>query len=175
MLATDEAASDETRALARTIAEAEGRAEKLLAAARQIAAARAPDHHGLSRVQELELVAPTGVDLAIKGDSVLLPMSAEGVGIILSHLIANAASAGASRVAVIAKADDEGAVLTVNDNGGGISEGNVSRIFDPFFTTNREKGGTGMGLAIVQALLLAHGGQIAYLPTESGACFEVRF
>jgi two-component system, OmpR family, sensor kinase len=62
----------------------------------------------------------------------------------------------------------------VHDDGPGISPGNRDRVFDPFFTTRREQGGTGMGLAIVSALLQAHGGSIMLEQSDAGARFMVR-
>lgn len=43
----------------------------------------------------------------------------------------------------------ENIVLTIKDNGRGISENHVRQIFDPFFTTGRSRGRTGLGLHIV--------------------------
>ena len=57
----------------------------------------------------------------------------------------------------------------------GISTGNASQVFEPFFTTRRDMGGTGMGLAIVKTLLLAHGGQISLDEVDSGSRFRIRF
>lgn len=42
--------------------------------------------------------------------------------------------------------------IQVKDNGAGISNEIIDRIFEPFFTTKRGRGGTGMGLAIVNHL-----------------------
>jgi signal transduction histidine kinase len=64
-------------------------------------------------------------------------------------------------------------LVTVNDNGEGISPNNRARIFDSFSTTRREHGGTGMGLAIVRAMLEAHGGTIRLIDSEAGATFEL--
>ena len=50
--------------------------------------------------------------------------------------------------------------MTVADDGEGVSPNNRTQIFDSFFTTRRDSGGTGMGLAIVRAMLDAHGGAI---------------
>ncbi len=43
--------------------------------------------------------------------------------------------------------------LTVSDRGAGIAEAELARVFEPFFTTGRERGGTGLGMAIVHNLV----------------------
>ena len=48
--------------------------------------------------------------------------------------------------------------LAVSDNGVGIPDDVRSKIFEPFFTTKLGRGGTGLGLATVQAIVKAHRG-----------------
>jgi two-component system sensor histidine kinase FlrB len=63
--------------------------------------------------------------------------------------------------------------IRLADNGPGIPDGLRERIFEPFFTTRPE--GTGLGLAVVQATLAAHEGEVRVeSPTEGGACFVIR-
>ncbi len=62
--------------------------------------------------------------------------------------------------------------LRVEDDGPGVPVDVRERIFDPFFTT-RERG-TGLGLAVAQAVVLAHGGYIGLCDSAlGGACFRI--
>lgn len=53
-------------------------------------------------------------------------------------------------------------VITVADEGLGISAEAMQRITDPFFTTRREQGGTGLGLAITDRIVRDHGGSLTF-------------
>lgn len=172
----EEDLSPEARTLVTTIATAERRSEHLLSAVRQIAAAREPMHHGRATLADVapRLSRPSGLNISTANNDATLPMSAAGLAIILNHLIENAAGAGATTVTIKANPGANPS-LSIADNGAGVSPGNRERIFDPFFTTGRESGGTGMGLAIVQTMLLAHGGKIMLAPDSPGATFEIRF
>ncbi len=62
------------------------------------------------------------------------------------------------RVVVTARAESDGAVIEVHDDGPGVPESMRKRIFDPYFTTKAD--GTGLGLAIVKKIVVEHGGEI---------------
>ncbi len=65
--------------------------------------------------------------------------------------------------------------LMVIDSGVGMTEEVQARIFEPFFTTKRRGQGTGLGLATVQAIVKAAGGDVqAWSRPGQGARFTVR-
>lgn len=100
---------------------------------------------------------------------------ADSLAGVLTNLLDNVRQhAGPEATAHIAwRADGDVILLTVTDNGPGISDGNRARIFDRFFTTARDDGGTGLGLPIIRSRLAAFGGAIRLMPSERGATFEV--
>ncbi len=51
-------------------------------------------------------------------------------------------------------------VLTVTDNGTGMSQHTAARVFEPFFTTKKQGEGSGMGMAIVYKLVKSHDARI---------------
>ena len=99
---------------------------------------------------------------------------------VLWNLVVNGAQAmprgGDIRVSLEERAEyeqgPEGVELRVIDQGPGIAEADRGRIFDPFFTTR--SGGSGLGLALVEQIVRAHGGRIAVrVPEEGGTAFVV--
>ena len=69
--------------------------------------------------------------------------------------------------------DGEAAVeVCVSDTGTGLSDEVARQVFEPFFTTKQK--GTGLGMAIVQRIMNAHGASIHAIPGESGGT-EIRF
>jgi two-component system sensor histidine kinase CreC len=102
-------------------------------------------------------------------------MSCEKALIVLTHLADNAVRHNAKSIMLEASSDPAIITMTVSNDGDPISKANRDRIFDAFFTTHRDTGGTGMGLAIVKAVMTSHSGSIRLLPTERGARFELQF
>ena len=63
-------------------------------------------------------------------------------------------------------------MLSVVDHGPGLPPGEEGRIFEPFHRADpgrsRDRGGSGLGLSIVAAVVAAHGGSVEVVPTEGG-------
>ena len=79
------------------------------------------------------------------------------------NLINNAVNAmeqGGGFVRIEVDVDGQDVVTRVVDNAGGMSEDTVARIFEPFFTTRGSSNGTGLGLALVRAIVDRHNGEI---------------
>jgi signal transduction histidine kinase len=95
----------------------------------------------------------------------------------LINLIRNAREAlvtsAVRRIDISARAADAGRIaIAVHDSGPGIEGANLAKIFDPFFSTKER--GTGLGLALVQQIVVDHGGQIDVASTPgAGTTFTM--
>jgi signal transduction histidine kinase len=78
----------------------------------------------------------------------------------LDNLVRNAVEATpeGGLVSLVARREDGGHVVEVRDTGRGIEPDQLPRIFDLYFTTKAD--GTGVGLAVTQQIVTAHGGTI---------------
>ncbi|MBN1523541.1 MAG: PAS domain S-box protein [Spirochaetales bacterium] len=54
--------------------------------------------------------------------------------------------------------------ISIRDTGVGMSQETIKKIFDPFYSTKKQSGGSGLGLAMVQSILMRHA---AYLDINS--------
>lgn len=178
LLASTPQISSEDAQLAQTVLEGTKRMERQLTNLRRIAKSREPSHRGYVQLAQLRpSLAREFPDITINitDQGITLPINAEGLAIVLHHLIDNAQGHGAKVVTLHVSGSGSGVTLQVSDDGSGISTGNLHQIFDPFFTTRREVGGTGMGLSIVQNLIEAHGGSITLKQAQPSAVFLVSF
>lgn len=84
---------------------------------------------------------------------------------VVMNLVVNALEAAGEQgmVNVSLAADGRDVVLTVDDNGRGMSRGTLERVFEPFFTDKRgaQQPGTGLGLSISHAIVSDHGGSLS--------------
>ena len=96
---------------------------------------------------------------------------------ILVNLIDNAVKYGREEVRVEGLADNGEVVLRVLDRGPGVPASERERIFEAFQRGSNEKsgGGSGLGLALVDAYAKAHEGRIEIADREGGgAIFALR-
>ncbi|MDD3596714.1 CHASE2 domain-containing protein [Sulfuricurvum sp.] len=70
--------------------------------------------------------------------------------------------------------ENSNAVLSLQDNGGGIAENIIGRIFEPYFTTKEEGKGSGIGLYMSYAIIRTKmGGNINVANTDGGTLFTI--
>ncbi len=100
---------------------------------------------------------------------------------VLDNLLANVRThcpAGTTTVVAVDQVGDQ-AVITVTDDGPGLSPDDAARVFERFFradaSRSRRHGGTGLGLSIVGSITRAHGGTVSAADaSRGGTVFTVR-
>lgn len=147
-----------------------------------LALRRTPTDMGAVVRDVCEQVRGEGGVLRVETETVVVPADRPKAERIVENLVANARkhTPAGTEVRVWLEPDGEGALLTVEDDGYGVPEGQRERIFEPFFQgdvpLDPGRPGTGIGLALVQRLVDLHGGRVWVEDAESGgACFRVRF
>jgi PAS domain S-box-containing protein len=131
----------------------------------------------VNEIQELQphvRISVEGNFAEIAGDEGLLRQAFLN----LARNAAEAAADNSSNPVVILRgqrsdsSDEASQRIQILDNGAGIPADSLSKLFRPFFTT--KVNGTGLGLAVVQKILVQHGGQVeARNRPEGGAEFIV--
>ncbi len=109
-----------------------------------------------------------------------LPMHASQMMQVCMNLIKNALDAfderhiRSPRITITTRRTQEGAMLLVCDNAGGIDPEIIEEIFTPYFSTKSEKNGTGLGLYMSKMLVEEHhGGTLQVANSAAGACFKL--
>jgi signal transduction histidine kinase len=120
-------------------------------------------------IEEKKLRVETGGEpIAIEADDQLLRQ-------VLFNLLINAVQAVdvGGQIQILARhVNATEASLEIRDDGPGVPPERRQEIFKPYFTTNQK--GTGLGLAVVQQIVLAHGWEIECLANEpKGAVFRI--
>ena len=128
------------------------------------------------------MVAPGEVDLSMKSESGAPVLHDQaGISAVVLNLLINAYKyTGQDKQISVGVEDQDGrVVISVADNGIGISKKEISRIFDPFYRVDSnlraKASGAGLGLAVVQHLVKAHKGEVLVESAEGqGSNFMVR-
>jgi len=120
------------------------------------------------------------VTLTVNGSAPIVLGDIDRLQQVVSNLVDNASRIvrPGGHVRVELRAEGDRAVLSVLDDGPGIPEADLPRLFDRFYRADsartRSTGGAGLGLAIVRAIVTAHGGRIeAANRPEGGARMTV--
>ncbi|MEQ5205082.1 ATP-binding protein, partial [Providencia rettgeri] len=86
------------------------------------------------------------------------------IGSAFENIVRNALRYSNTHIAVDFKEENNGILITVDDDGPGVSPADREHIFRPFYRTDeardRETGGTGLGLAIVETAISQHKGWV---------------
>lgn len=78
------------------------------------------------------------------------------------------------KINVAVSLQNENVVITVEDNGNGITEENKPKVFEPKFTT--KSSGMGLGLPMIKNIVETYGGSITFVSQETkGTMFKVTF
>lgn len=81
---------------------------------------------------------------------------------ILDKIHADENGAFKGRLGIASKKTDKEIIVTVTDNGIGISPENRTKIFNPFYSTRPAGQGTGLGLSVSNKIIEEHGGKIFF-------------
>ena len=116
------------------------------------------------------------IDLDLPSGHLVGYTDREALTKILSNLLFNAVKYTGDYIGISLRASDAGHrfVITVSDNGKGISAGDKEKIFNPFYTSaiveNRPVSGTGLGLAIVSRLVELLKGKVEVTDFQPSGC-----
>ena len=115
------------------------------------------------------------IRLQVKGEPLTIVADEQLTRQTLFNLLLNATQAvdANGAIDVVTEKRNGEASLEIRDDGPGVPANLREEIFKPYFTT--QKAGTGLGLAVVQQIVLAHGWEIDCVPNEpKGAVFRIR-
>ena len=123
--------------------------------------------------------AKEGIELSRDLESVVPPIVADAAQLqqVLVNLVVNAIQAmpGGGTLTVRTRSGPDSVSLFVNDTGTGMGPDVQKQLFMPFFTTKDVGHGTGLGLAVVHGIVVAHGGTVLVKSAVGeGSSFEVR-
>jgi two-component system OmpR family sensor kinase len=118
------------------------------------------------RVDGVTITSPEGPPVVVMADMPLLRQALENV-------VRNAALR-AQHVEVRTTLDDKDGVIEISDDGPGIDLDQVPKLFQRF-RRGDTRGSVGLGLAIVRAIVTAHGGEIEVRNQDGGgAVFRLK-
>jgi PAS domain S-box-containing protein len=125
-------------------------------------------------ITSVQAGAPHSIELEAGPDLPDVFVDPDKFTMVVTNVVENAIRHGGGTVRVRAEAWEgdglgtQGVRLTVDDEGDGIPHDMRRRVFTKFWTGHGARGGTGLGLYLVNGIARAHGGQVAILDSPSG-------
>jgi signal transduction histidine kinase len=149
------------------------RLERLVTGLLSLARAEEGQHREILDLDGLIAEVGRRFDVPVRGHASRVRGDRSQLDAVLTNLLQNArVHGGAARLEAFVDGQECG--FEVFDDGPGISEANLEHVFDRFFTTNRHGGSSGLGLALVQAVVFAHGGRVEVRSRPGETAFTVR-
>ncbi len=132
------------------------------------------------RVRELtaEYAAASACRVELELSSTICPVMINATGIeqVVVNLIRNAIEASAHNIHVRTEHTETNVVMTIADDGNGITPEQQKHLFDPFYTTRQSRGGTGLGLSIAHRIIHDHNATIEVIGEPNrGTTFSLSF
>jgi signal transduction histidine kinase len=125
-------------------------------------------------ISSVQAGAPHAIELMAADDLPEVYVDPDKFTMVVTNVVENAIRHGGGTVRVKAEAWEadgagtQGVRLTVDDEGDGIPQEMRRRVFTKFWTGHGARGGTGLGLYLVNGIARAHGGQVFILDSPSG-------
>lgn len=169
-----------------------GRISALVAELEKLA--QVENDNGRRSVEQIDLLAIAGIaadtftaeamkrniNIQVDGSSSVIPGDRDRIHQVITNLLSNAIkfSKDGGHVQVSVTDHEKHGTLTVQDDGIGIPEKELSLVFERFYRTdksrNRKTGGAGIGLTIAKSIVTAHGGTLEVQSTlNQGSVFTV--
>lgn len=103
-----------------------------------------------------------GVAFAFNSDRGVRPVMGEAVKLeqVFLNLFKNSLEAEASRITISLHAQQARTGVMIEDDGKGCTSAEVEKMFEAYHSVKRSKGGSGLGLFLVKAIVEGHGGTI---------------
>jgi signal transduction histidine kinase len=116
-------------------------------------------HTQLSQLLQLHIQETDGNAYVVNGDPVMLKVA-------IDNIIENALKYGQDQSIHIHLEQEQGSLLTITDEGLGVTQEEMSQLFDLFYRNNRVRHiqGIGVGLPLVKSIIEFHGGTIRISP-----------
>ena len=125
-------------------------------------------------ITSVQAGAPHAIEFDARADLPEVYVDPDKFTMVVTNVVENAIRHGGGTVRVKAEpwesdgTGTQGVRLTVDDEGDGIPQEMRRRVFTKFWTGHGNRGGTGLGLYLVNGIARAHGGQVAILDAPSG-------